>query len=148
MESCSSSSGSTQTGGKATTTDGTLRNSIEELTSKNEKLKHEVNSFRTSVSLGPEDREPASWGDDSKSADDSEVEEINDAAAPRNLVSSLAAARAALATLEVADREATRDSLDSETADLDEIAPATRVRGTPSPDSARLSIAPQDDFNF
>lgn len=123
-----------------------MRNSIEELTSRNEKLKHEVNSFRTSVSLGSEDREPASWGDDSKSADDSEVEEINDSAAPRNLVSSLAAARAALATLEVADRE--DDLRDSETADLDEIAPATRVRGTPSLDSARLSIASQDDFNF
>jgi hypothetical protein len=123
-----------------------LRNSIEELTSRNEKLKHEVNSFRTSVSLGSEDREPASWGDDSKSADDSEVEEINDSSAPRNLVSSLAAARAALATLKVANRE--DDLRDSETADLDEIAPATRVRGTPSLDSARLSIASQDDFNF
>lgn len=123
-----------------------MRNSIEELTSRNEKLKHEVNSFRTSVSLGSEDREPASWGDDSKSADDSEVEEINDSSAPRNLVSSLAAARAALATLKVANRE--DDLRDSETADLDEIAPATRVRGTPSLDSARLSIASQDDFNF
>ena len=58
----------------------------------------------------------------------------------------VAAARAALATLEVADRE--DDLRDSETADLDEIAPATRVRGTPSLDSARLSIASQDDFNF
>ena len=123
-----------------------MRNSIEELTSRNEKLKHEVNSFRTSVSLGSEDREPASWGDDSKSADDSEVEEINDSSAPRNLVSSLAVARAALATLKVANRE--DDLRDSETADLDEIAPATRVRGTPSLDSARLSIASQDDFNF
>ena len=139
------------TGGKSTsTTDGTLRQSIEELASKNQRLTQEVHSFRTSGSLGPEDRAPASWGDESKSPEDSEVEAI----LTPTTVSSLAAARAALEQLEVADKANSRPS---ETVDLDEdvvarntLAETNIARSTSraSNDSNRISIASQEDFKF
>ena len=139
------------TGGKSTsTTDGTLRQSIEELASKNQRLTQEVNSFRTSGSLGPEDRAPQTWGDESKSPEDSEVEAI----LTPTTVSSLAAARAALEQLEVADKANSRPS---ETVDLDEdvvarntLAETNIARSTSraSNDSNRISIASQEDFKF
>ena len=139
------------TGGKSTsTTDGTLRQSIEELASKNQRLTQEVNSFRTSGSLGPEDRAPQTWGDESKSPEDSEVESI----LTPTTVSSLAAARAALEQLEVADKANSRPS---ETVDLDEdvvarntLAETNIARSTSraSNDSNRISIASQEDFKF
>ena len=139
------------TGGKSTsTTDGTLRQSIEELASKNQRLTQEVHSFRTSGSLGPEDRAPAAWGDESKSPEDSEVEAI----LTPTTVSSLAAARAALEQLEVADKANSRPS---ETVDLDEdvvarntLAETNIARSTSraSNDSNRISIASQEDFKF
>ena len=139
------------TGGKSTsTTDGTLRQSIEELASKNQKLTQEVHSFRTSGSLGPEDRAPQTWGDESKSPEDSEVEAI----LTPTTVSSLAAARAALEQLEVADKANARPS---ETVDLDEdvvarntLAETNIARSTSraSNDSNRISIASQEDFKF
>ena len=152
------------TGGKSTsTTDGTLRQSIEELASKNQRLTQEVHSFRTSGSLGPEDRAPQTWGDESKSPEDSEVEAIltpkSDraeplGAPPAGTVSSLAAARAALEQLEVADKANSRPS---ETVDLDEdvvarntLAETNIARSTSraSNDSNRISIASQEDFKF
>ncbi len=139
------------TGGKSTsTTDGTLRQSIEELASKNQRLTQEVHSFRTSGSLGPEDRAPQTWGDESKSPEDSEVEAI----LTPTTVSSLAAARAALEQLEVADKANSRPS---ETVDLDEdvvarntLAETNIARSTSraSNDSNRISIASQEDFKF
>ena len=139
------------TGGKSTsTTDGTLRQSIEELASKNQRLTQEVHSFRTSGSLGPEDRAPQTWGDESKSPEDSEVESI----LTPTTVSSLAAARAALEQLEVADKA---NSQPSETVDLDEdvvarntLAETNIARSTSraSNDSNRISIASQEDFKF
>ena len=139
------------TGGKSTsTTDGTLRQSIEELASKNQRLTQEVHSFRTSGSLGPEDRAPQTWGDESKSPEDSEVEAI----LTPTTVSSLAAARAALEQLEVADKANARPS---ETVDLDEdvvarntLAETNIARSTSraSNDSNRISIASQEDFKF
>ena len=139
------------TGGKSTsTTDGTLRQSIEELASKNQRLTQEVHSFRTSGSLGPEDRAPQTWGDESKSPEDSEVESI----LTPTTVSSLAAARAALEQLEVADKANSRPS---ETVDLDEdvvarntLAETNIARSTSraSNDSNRISIASQEDFKF
>ena len=138
------------TGGKSTsTTDGTLRQSIEELASKNQRLTQEVHSFRTG-SLGPEDRAPQTWGDESKSPEDSEVESI----LTPTTVSSLAAARAALEQLEVADKANSRPS---ETVDLDEdvvarntLAETNIARSTSraSNDSNRISIASQEDFKF
>ena len=131
-------------------TDGTLRQSIEELASKNQRLTQEVHSFRTSGSLGPEDRAPQTWGDESKSPEDSEVEAI----LTPTTVSSLAAARAALEQLEVADKANSRPS---ETVDLDEdvvarntLAETNIARSTSraSNDSNRISIASQEDFKF
>ena len=138
------------TGGKSSTTDSTLRQSVEELASKNQRLTQEVHSFRTSGSLGPEDRAPATWGDESKSPEDSEVESI----LTPTTVSSLAAARAALEQLEVADKANSRPS---ETVDLDEdvvarntLAETNIARSTSraSNDSNRISIASQEDFKF
>ena len=110
----------------------------------------EVHSFRTSGSLGPEDRAPQTWGDESKSPEDSEVESI----LTPTTVSSLAAARAALEQLEVADKANSRPS---ETVDLDEdvvarntLAETNIARSTSraSNDSNRISIASQEDFKF
>ena len=138
------------TGGRASTSDATLRQSVEELASKNQKLTQEVHSFRTSGSLGPEDRAPQTWGDESKSPEDSEVEAI----LTPTTVSSLAAARAALEQLEVADKANSRPS---ETVDLDEdvvarntLAETNIARSTSraSNDSNRISIASQEDFKF
>ena len=151
------------TGGRASTSDATLRQSVEELASKNQKLTQEVHSFRTSGSLGPEDRAPQTWGDESKSPEDSEVEAILTpksgwleplGAPPAGTVSSLAAARAALEQLEVADKANSRPS---ETVDLDEdvvarntLAETNIARSTSraSNDSNRISIASQEDFKF
>ncbi len=138
------------TGGRASTSDATLRQSVEELASKNQRLTQEVHSFRTSGSLGPEDRAPQTWGDESKSPEDSEVESI----LTPTTVSSLAAARAALEQLEVADKANSRPS---ETVDLDEdvvarntLAETNIARSTSraSNDSNRISIASQEDFKF
>ena len=151
------------TGGRASTSDATLRQSVEELASKNQRLTQEVHSFRTSGSLGPEDRAPQTWGDESKSPEDSEVEAILTpksgrleplGAPPAGTVSSLAAARAALEQLEVADKANSRPS---ETVDLDEdvvarntLAETNIARSTSraSNDSNRISIASQEDFKF
>ena len=152
------------TGGKSSTSDSTLRQSVEELASKNQRLTQEVHSFRTSGSLGPEDRAPATWGDESKSPEDSEVESILTPKSGRleplrrgssgSTVSSLAAARAALEQLEVADKANSRPS---ETVDLDEdvvarntLAETNIARSTSraSNDSNRISIASQEDFKF
>ena len=138
------------TGGKSSTSDSTLRQSVEELASKNQRLTQEVHSFRTSGSLGPEDRAPQTWGDESKSPEDSEVESI----LTPTTVSSLAAARAALEQLEVADKAHSRPS---ETVDLDDdvvarntLAETNIARSTSraSNDSNRISIASQEDFKF
>ena len=138
------------TGGRASTSDATLRQSVEELASKNQRLTQEVHSFRTSGSLGPEDRAPQTWGDESKSPEDSEVEAI----LTPTTVSSLAAARSALEQLEVADKANSRPS---ETVDLDEdvvarntLAETNIARSTSraSNDSNRISIASQEDFKF
>ena len=106
--------------------------------------------METSGSLGPEDRAPQTWGDESKSPEDSEVESI----LTPTTVSSLAAARAALEQLEVADKANSRPS---ETVDLDEdvvarntLAETNIARSTSraSNDSNRISIASQEDFKF
>ena len=97
-----------------------------------------------------EDRAPQTWGDESKSPEDSEVEAI----LTPTTVSSLAAARAALEQLEVADKANSRPS---ETVDLDEdvvarntLAETNIARSTSraSNDSNRISIASQEDFKF
>ena len=85
-----------------------------------------------------------------KSPEDSEVEAI----LTPTTVSSLAAARAALEQLEVADKANSRPS---ETVDLDEdvvarntLAETNIARSTSraSNDSNRISIASQEDFKF